>query len=983
MSEHSKRSSVRDLVFEYLERCEEEDAREVLEAICAREPQHASSVRERVRILTATGLAPGSAVPERSDRIGGFELVERIGGGGMGVVYRARDASLGREVALKLVRPGELDFAGARERFRREAEAVARLAHPGIVPVHAAGEDGGVPYFAMECIIGCTLAEAIARLVTGSSTVDRCGGADLFAAIPEGDGDPQEPPPLFDGTWVVVCARIAREIAEALEHAHRRGVLHRDVKPSNMMITRSGRVMLIDFGLAAAEGQGRITRTGSAMGSFPYQSPEQLVGDWGQVDRRSDVYGLGVSLYELLTLELPYEDETITSLLMAARSGAASARRGNPRVPWELDTIVAAAMAPERERRYPSAAAMATDLSAALEGRPIAARRAGALRRTRRWASRHPAAAALLMLAAIVAVVGPLVFGFQERRARVAIEAKGRLIEAQKEQLAAALSDLRSAVDDARVQRDEAVRQEQRAERNFERALAAVDTMLTRVAQEELRDAPGLHALRRAVLEDALGFYLELLDESGSDPAVARDTARAWRRTGELHSWLDDARAAEVAFGEAIRLLSALRDEQADSAELVVEIATLRGLRMFPLRQLGRVAEAERSIEQAIDELGAADAAAPAQAAHRFQWMDLVVQRANLLRDRGRWREARAQLQAVLPELEEAHGRNAEDRDLTSLFAQAHHLLGVLWAEASSPSPEAREDESKRAEAHHTTAVELLEPAVQRNPGDVRLRQQLARGLMNAGSAMAGRGELDAATPWLARGAEESERLCRDYPGVATHVSDRGVAAVTLGAVRARLGFGEEGLELLRSGVADFAELSSQQPEHAGLLQKLAGGELQEGMTTWAVTGDAGKTLPVLDRAIASHERALRLSPGMPQLQMGLAWCHEQRSWLLLHEGTAEDAAEATRAWAEAMPDRRERVRAALRLALCAERLPSIAELSDADRGMFAARWDRMAAALIEDTLAAGVPPEQIRADPTLAPLLARPDAVAPLFADR
>src|SRR5262245_58404638 len=272
-----------------------------LEAFYAAHPEHAGAVRERVERLRSHGFLGSVADVEGSPRkLGEVRLVERLGAGGMGVVYRAVQESLGREVALKPIRPEDLYFPGARDRFRREVEIIARLQHPGIVPIHTVGEEGGIPYFAMQLLQGATIDAKIRKLAGREPST--LTGRDLAP-------DPENPGYLFAGTWEEACLRVIRQVADALHHAHERGVVHRDIKPSNVFLTSDGvsRAVLLDFGLAVTSAAAsKLTRTGSRLGSLHYMSPEQVRGG-AAVSRATDVYSLGVTLYEMLTLRAPFE----------------------------------------------------------------------------------------------------------------------------------------------------------------------------------------------------------------------------------------------------------------------------------------------------------------------------------------------------------------------------------------------------------------------------------------------------------------------------------------------------------------------------------------------------------------------------------------------------------------------------------------------------------------------------------------------------
>src|SRR5438093_11627 len=240
----------------------------------------------------------------------------------MGVVYEARQRSLGRRVAVKVLAPAAAGDPVWVERFHTEASAAARLSHPGILPVYAVGDDGTVPWFAMEFVEGKDVSEVVA------------GGGPL---------DPRE------------AARIVRDAALALDHAHLQGVVHRDVKPGNLMVRNDGRVVVTDFGLAKHVGSGSLTTTGSLVGTPYYMSPEQAIGDRLGTGPKTDVYGLGASLYEMLVGRPPFEAENAVALLrMIAEKEPPPISKRRPGVPRDLETVVLAAMEKSPERRYAS-----------------------------------------------------------------------------------------------------------------------------------------------------------------------------------------------------------------------------------------------------------------------------------------------------------------------------------------------------------------------------------------------------------------------------------------------------------------------------------------------------------------------------------------------------------------------------------------------------------------------------------------------------
>ncbi|MCA8976102.1 MAG: serine/threonine protein kinase, partial [Planctomycetes bacterium] len=336
------------------------------ERLVAAHPEHTAALRAALETMARAGfLDDAAAASGFPPLLGEFRLLQPIGGGGMGIVFLAEQPSLRRKVAVKLVRP-ELMLSGvARERFQREVETIAQLQHPGIVPVLAVGRHHGVPWFAMEFVPGCSLAEVLLS-VAGRST-DSLDGDDFARAVGAGTGG--DAVWCADGWWRT-CVGVVAAIASTTAFVHARGILHRDLKPSNIMVTTEGHPLLLDFGLArvgAAADTPRLTRSGVELGSLAYMSPEQLRGE--AVDERTDVYSLGVTLYELLALALPFAAVGDAELRLAIELGRhRPLRTQNRAVSPDLGLVVATAIDIDRERRYPSMAAMAADLRAVLEG---------------------------------------------------------------------------------------------------------------------------------------------------------------------------------------------------------------------------------------------------------------------------------------------------------------------------------------------------------------------------------------------------------------------------------------------------------------------------------------------------------------------------------------------------------------------------------------------------------------------------------------
>jgi len=337
-------------------------------------------------------LEPEAELP--FERLGEYRLIRRLGEGGMGVVYLAVQEPLNRLVALKVIRPERIGAFEAEARFRREVQSISELKHANIVTVFGSGEEKGVHYFAMEFVPGEGLDQFLRRVRE------------------EGGAIPQDQ--LLG--WIA-------HIAGALDSAHRAGIIHRDVKPSNIRVTPEGHAMLLDFGVARNSDLASLTLSGEFRGTPNYASPEQVTAKRTSIDGRSDIYSLGVTLYEAITGRVPFEGETTQQVFyQIIEAEPEPPRRIDPAISRELETVILKAMAKNPAGRYETATDFADDLARLIARRPVKARPAGWLTRSTRWIRRHrfgslSAAAALLILIA-ASVVHVILSAQQEKELR-------------------------------------------------------------------------------------------------------------------------------------------------------------------------------------------------------------------------------------------------------------------------------------------------------------------------------------------------------------------------------------------------------------------------------------------------------------------------------------------------------------------------------------------------------------------------------------
>jgi serine/threonine protein kinase/WD40 repeat protein/Tfp pilus assembly protein PilF len=428
-------------------------------------PEHAAELRRLFPALqlladfsrSGTARAPlptgdGPEFPAARD-LGDFRILREIGRGGMGVVYEAEQLSLGRRVALKVLPFASTLDAKHLQRFKNEAQAAAHLHHQNIVPVYATGCERGVHFYAMQFIEGQTLATLIrelrqlagleaqagagsagaasalaGELASGRWAPARRHGTDpqpTTAFVPAPEASPV--PPAATATPAVAArstersatspaffrtvANLGIQAAEALEHAHQLGVIHRDIKPANLLVDAGGRLWVTDFGLAHCQSQAGLTMSGDLVGTLRYMSPEQALAQRVTIDHRTDIYSLGVTLYELLTLEPAFSGRDRQELLrQIAFEEPKAPRRLNPAIPSELETIILKASEKNPSERYATAQELADDLERYLRDEPIRARRPSVVMLVRKWMRRHkPVVVTGLLAGAILLVAVTLI----------------------------------------------------------------------------------------------------------------------------------------------------------------------------------------------------------------------------------------------------------------------------------------------------------------------------------------------------------------------------------------------------------------------------------------------------------------------------------------------------------------------------------------------------------------------------------------------
>ena len=742
---------------------------------------------------------------------GDYEIQKELGRGGMGVVYKARQVSLNRPVALKMVKAGVLADDAELRRFQNEAEAVALLDHAGVVPVYEVGEHRGQKYFSMKLVEGGNLAEQL----------------DSLQANPR------------------AAATLLAETAQAVHHAHMRGVLHRDLKPANILVDAEGHPHVTDFGLAKRiESDVEMTASGAILGTPAYMSPEQAAGRRGTITTATDVYGLGAILYALLTGKAPFGGDSLVDTLQAVKERPPeSPRILNPNVPRDLETICLKCLEKDPRRRYTSAQAMADDLRCWLDSRPIAARRVGAAERAWLWCKRKPAVAALSAAVALAMVGGiAAVFAVQAR----------------------ANANLQTANKNLEISNNALKKEHERVEIRERQAVEAMRRFGDSIANEPvLKNSPALKDLRRRLLGEPIAFFRDLRDQLQADaetrPESLRALASAAFQLGGLSHTIGDRAEATKRFNEALELLERLVHEHPSEEEYQRLLAdALRGMGTAQFSK-GLLRECGESIARAAG-----------------IYADLIRRNPPQQESRAEYRRGLARCQVVLGLAEHQAGRPVPALEW---LRKARHEYEQLLPLSKVPSElrnemvmcdqnagGAEEVLGRFADAlvDYRKGLSVADRLVQDNPNVAEYRLGLAQLHGNIGKILTATGKPAEAEAATEKSREIFESLVADFPSTIDHQSGLGGAYISLGGLAARAGRMSEAKARLSKARPIFERMAAEHPESPDFASELGVvlhnlGEMQYDAKHYPQARD------LLLQAMAWQRKALASNPANPR----------------------------------------------------------------------------------------------------------------------
>jgi tetratricopeptide (TPR) repeat protein/tRNA A-37 threonylcarbamoyl transferase component Bud32 len=793
--------------------------------------------------------------------------------GGLGRIYIAHDNDLGRDVALKELKPAQADRPDAAQRLLKEAQVTGQLEHPNIVPVYelACWPQNEQPFYTMRLVGGQTMRAIIAA---------------YHERRREGKTDPLELRRLL-GAFVSVC--------QALGYAHSRGVIHRDLKPENVVLGAFGEVIVLDWGLAkmlghpddlagprvalSAQAQTDETLAGQILGTPAYMAPEQAEGQLDQLDARTDIYGLGAILFEILTGQPPHAGPDLATLLTKISEGPTPRPRATaPGVPAALDAVCAKAMARQRDQRYPTAVALAEDVQRWLADEPVSAYREPLPARLGRWARRHKSSvtgvAALLLTAVVALTISTVLVGREKARTEAALaetraaqekaEANFQLALQAQARTEAALAETRTT--------------QEKAEANFKLALQAVDDFHTKVSDSPDLKAHGLEKLRASLLKTARDFYERFIQERGKEPALQAELGRALRRLARITEEIGSMPDAIALQQQALGLFERLAGEHPDSITYQAELGTSHYHLASLYGTTGKFGQAEEAAKKALairEQVARADPSVPDRQKELAQGhLALGV----VYSDTSKWKPAEAayrQALEVASPLAQTHPKAAEYQ---RLLAAIHGNLANLYF---------RSERFKQAVAAHRESIGILDRLASEYPTDPVILDTQATAHHNLCLVYNQIHKFDLAEKELTKSAAIRDQLVREHPAVTDYQDLLASNQLALGLLYSNLGNfkmdrAEQAEAAFQKSAAILEKLAPQHPTVPRYRQRLLRAHMSLGFLHIHVAdhlSDAGRR----EEAEAAYFKALHLREQMtredrtdPEVRDQLAWSHEQ-----------------------------------------------------------------------------------------------------------